>query len=269
MTEHRIEEFKKTVWQYYHHHKRHFPWRETTNSYYIFVSEVMLQQTQTLRVVDKFLHFISVFPGWTALAKANSRDVIAAWQGLGYNRRALYLHESAKIVIQKHQGNLPADVSLVDALPGIGYATASSICAFAFNMPTVFIETNIRAVFIHEFFNEQAKVHDNELIPLLEQAVDKENPREWYYALMDYGVMLKKAFKNPSRKSVQYTKQSAFEGSDRQIRGIILRTLITYPIATEEEIIHLISREPRRIQKNLENLLKEGLIKKNNDSFFL
>jgi A/G-specific adenine glycosylase len=258
MSDQRIKAFQKIVWDFYHLHGRTFPWRQTNNPYHIFVSEVMLQQTQTYRVVEKYLSFIDMFAEWSQLAMAPTRDVIAAWQGLGYNRRALYLQESAKIITNDFKSHLPANLELLDSLPGI-----------AFNIPTIFIETNIRAVFIHEFFADQEKVDDKDILPLVEQSVDQQNPREWYYALMDYGVMLKKAFKNPARKSLQYSKQSAFEGSDRQIRGMILRALIHYPLATEEEIKSMIPRESSRINKNLENLLKEGLIKKSSDSFHL
>ncbi len=157
-------------------------------------------------------------------------------------------------------GILPNDPEILVTFPGIGKATAASICAFAFNNPTIFIETNIRAVFIHFFFVDKKEVHDNEIFPLIEKTVDKTNAREWYYALMDYGVMLKKQFKNPNIKSKHYTVQSKFEGSDRQIRGLIVKALTQRPALSYSEVIFIIDRDEQRIQKILSDLQHEGFI---------
>jgi len=157
-------------------------------------------------------------------------------------------------------GNLPDDPIVLETFPGIGKGTAGSICAFAFNKPTVFIETNIRAVFIHSFFRNQSSVHDKELLPLITQTVDQDNPREWYYALMDYGVHLKKLHANPSRKSKHHTKQSKFEGSDRQIRGVIIKLLTEHPSLEREQLFSLIAKEDTRIERALSELQQERLI---------
>ncbi len=264
-----LRQFSSKIWEYYRVHRRSFMWRENPTPYHVFISEVMLQQTQTYRVAPKFEAFISRFPDFGTLAVADQRDVLEAWQGLGYNRRGLYLHKSAQRVVTDFAGILPKDPSILETFNGIGKATAASICAFAFNLPTIFIETNIRAVYIHEFFKDSTEVTDKELFPLIDATVDKNNPREWYYALMDYGVMLKQLYKNPSRKSAHHTKQSKFEGSERQIRGMILRVLLNAPASTFERICHIIDREPERIQKNLDNLHSEGLIKKQKEFYFL
>jgi A/G-specific adenine glycosylase len=161
------------------------------------------------------------------LAASPASQVLSLWQGLGYNRRALYLKEIAGIVVDKYGGKLPRNIDRLDSFPGIGAATASSIAAFAFNIPTVFIETNIRRVFIHHFFREKSEVHDREILPLVEAALDVNNPREWYYALMDYGSNLVRIVENPNRKSRHYVVQSPFEGSNRQTRGVILKLLLT------------------------------------------
>lgn len=199
--------------------------------------------------------------------KMKLREVIAAWQGLGYNRRALYLQQIAQKVINEHDGVLPNDPEVLVSFPGIGKATAASICAFTFNKPTVFIETNIRTVFIHFFFANEASVHDNQLLPLIEATVDVQNARQWYYALMDYGVMLKSKFPNPSKKSAHHTKQSKFEGSDRQIRGFILKHLTDCPQLNFQQLAALIDRDEERIEKMLVDLCKEGFIKKGCDYF--
>lgn len=252
--------FQKFIWDFYRTQGRPFAWRNSDNPYHIVVSEIMLQQTQTYRVEPKFEQFLGAFTTWHSLASAPLRDVLAVWQGLGYNRRGIALHNIAKKVVNEFNGQLPDDPEVLVNFPGIGKATAGSICAFAFNKPTVFIETNIRAVLIYCFFNDQENVHDNDLMPLIATTVDQDNPREWYYALMDYGVFLKKQFKNPSRKSKHHTKQSKFEGSDRQIRGNILKLLIKYEALEKKALIQQLAKEPQRVEKILGDLVKESFI---------
>lgn len=255
-----LDQFIATICEYYHAHKREFPWRETINPYHIVVSEVMLQQTQTDRVVEKYLTFIQNLPTFESLANVEFAQLLQLWSGLGYNRRVLYLQSLAREIVTTYGGKLPYNPEILVTLPGIGKATAASITAFAFNKPTIFIETNIRAVYIHSFFAGRDDVHDREILPLVEATVDKNNPREWYYALMDYGVMLKKQHKNPSRRSAHHTKQSRFEGSERQIRGMILRALLEQPLLARENLYERIAREPHRIDNNLNALCSEGFI---------
>ncbi len=177
----------------------------------------MLQQTQVSRVLEKFPQFLRAFPTLSALAKASVSDVLGVWQGMGYNRRALALHRLAQSTRA-----IPRDFDALLKLPGIGPYTAAAIMVFAFEKPHPMIETNIRRVYIHEF-NE---THDKEILKLVEETLPRDNPREWYYALMDYGAMLGKTVPNPNRKSKHYTKQSTFEGSHRQVRGEVLRRFL-------------------------------------------
>ena len=129
------------------------------------------------------------------------------------------------------------------------------------------IETNIRRVFIHHFFQDREDVHDNEIMPLVETTLDKSNPRDWYYALMDYGSQLKKEIENPNKKSAHYTRQAPFEGSDRKIRGAILRSFIKKTSMTEEDIITAIGTEKKRTKKIMSALVKEGFIVKTGKTF--
>lgn len=255
-----IHKFQKTIWQYYHTHPRSYPFRKTNNPYHILVSEIMLQQTQTERVVDKYQLFIKTFPNFRSLAKSPLSKVLKIWQGLGYNRRAISLHKTAQIVVNQYQGHLPKSVEALIELPGIGHYTASAICAFSFNQPTAFIETNIRRVYIHFFFQKKRKVNDKDILPLIEQTIDKKNPKEWYYALMDYGVMLGKQMPNPNRKSAHYAKQSRFEGSNRQIRGMILKALLKEPKLTESKLILKLGLDKDKVKRNLIQLKKEGFL---------
>lgn len=255
-----IASFQSFIWSYYAANGRQFAWRNIDDPYAVLVSEIMLQQTQTSRVAPKFELWMTEFPNFQTLATAPLRDVLSVWQGLGYNRRALFLHKTAQAIMSDFGGQLPADPQILVTLPGIGKNTAGSVCAFAFNAPTVFIETNIRAVYIHSFFKDKEKVKDSELEPLIVQTVDKKNPREWYYALMDYGVELKQRCVNPSRKSAHHAKQSKFEGSHRQIRGAILRLLAQKDQLLLEVFFTEINRKPDEIQKALHELVNEGFI---------
>jgi A/G-specific adenine glycosylase len=268
-SEKQLSDFKKTIWHYYYQHKREFPWRNIENPYGVLISEIMLQQTQTYRVQPKYEQFMNYFPSLETLAHAPQSDVIKQWQGLGYNRRALALHRTAQIIVQEYNGIVPDNPETLVTFPGIGKATAASIVAFAYDKPTIFIETNIRAVFIFCFFSNANAISDQQLLPLVQETLDQEHPREWYYALMDYGVMLKKTTINPSRLSKHHTKQSKFEGSDRQIRGMILKLLSREQTLTIIQFKLLIKREPQRIERVIEDLLAEGFLKKSDDFFSL
>jgi len=261
-----IAEFRKKIWDFYHAHGRSFAWRNSDNPYYVFISEVMLQQTQTHRVEYKFEEFIEAFPDFSMLASAPLREVLGVWQGLGYNRRGKFVHQAAQMIMREFEGALPEDPAQLVRLPGIGPATAASIAAFAYNSPTIFIETNIRSVFIHHFFNTAKKdISDKDVLALVECTVDHDNPREWYYALMDYGVYLKKRGPNPSRRSKHHVVQSKFEGSDRQIRGKIIKMLVERQQVQQERLILHIADEQERTARIIDDLVQEGLVCKRNN----
>jgi A/G-specific adenine glycosylase len=255
-----IAAFRRTILTHFSKHGRELPWRHTRDPYCIYVSEVMLQQTQVPRVVEKYQEFVRLFPSWEALAGASLVEVLKAWLGLGYNRRAKFLHEAARIVVREHAGKLPRDPEVLRQLPGIGAATAASIAAFAFDVPTVFIETNIRSVFIHHFFAGRADVGDCEVLPLVEQALDRRSPGRWYSALMDYGVELKKKVGNPSRRSRHHVRQSRFEGSDRQVRGAILREVLAEPGLTCAQMGKRLEGQARRVKDVIQGMLDERLL---------
>ena len=220
--------FRDTVITYYRMHGRDLPWRNTEYDYEIFVSEIMLQQTGVRRVEEKYAPFVSRFRSFSDLRAAPLCDILALWKGLGYNLRCLYLKESAQRVCVEFDGLIPESEEKLLSLPGVGKATARSLLAFCFNRPVVFLETNIRQVFIHHFFPDCEKVHDRILLPLVEETLDRDNPREWYYALMDYGTMLKKREGNITRRSSGYRRAGPFEGSMRQLRGEILSLLLSH-----------------------------------------
>jgi A/G-specific adenine glycosylase len=267
-----IYEFQERVWDYYAKNGRsNLPWRAaevdgTFDPYKILVSEIMLQQTQVPRVIEKYTQWIALFPNVGALAAASLADVLSAWQGLGYNRRAKFLHETAKIIASSKKYMFPRTRQELMELPGIGSNTAAAIVVYAFNEPQVFIETNIRTVYLHHFFDGTDRVDDKMLLPIIEESIDYENPREWFWALMDYGVYVKKTHQNPARKSKHHTKQSTFEGSDRQIRGKIIKLLTTGAHNSTE--LQKAINDPR-MQRIVSNLVDEGMIQRIGNAYQL
>lgn len=263
-----IERFQSTVWHYFDAHGRHdLPWRQPDpaggfDPYAIMVSELMLQQTQVARVIPKYEAFLERFPNAAHLAAAGLDEVLVAWQGLGYNRRAKFLWQAARTVVALPGGRFPDDAAGLVALPGIGTNTAGAILAYAYDRPAVFVETNIRSVYIHHFFDDAEAVHDAQLLPIITGALPGADAptgsnRRWYWALMDYGTHLKRTTGNAARRSVSHTRQSRFEGSRRQVRGAVLRALAAGPMkgtALEEQI------GDDRLQEVLADLEREQLI---------
>jgi A/G-specific adenine glycosylase len=276
MTGTEAAQFRQTVLDNYRLHGRMFPWRKTTNPYEILVSEIMLQQTQTERTVAKYGEWLASFPDMRTLADAPLSLVLARWNGLGYNRRARFLQETCRIIVHERSGIFPETADELDVLPGIGPYTARAVMTVAFGKSEVFIETNIRSVFLFFFFSSRLKasdgadptpVRDSEILPLIEQTLDTDNPRVWYYALMDYGAALKKAVTNPNRKSAHYTKQSAFEGSLRQARGAIIRNLTKKSVAPLSEIADSEAIDLYRIEKAAVALIAERMIVQEGDLY--
>lgn len=259
-----IDEFQRLLSQHGEELYRDMPWRRDTRAYYVLVSELMLQQTQVDRVIPKFEAFIAAFPDERALAGASLADVLKLWQGLGYNRRAKFLHEAAKSVVGL--GGFPGDEKGLMTLPGVGKNTAGAIMAYAFNKPAVFVETNVRAVYIHHFFDDQDAVDDREITTLLERTVDREHPREFYWALMDYGSWLKKQGVRPSR-SRHYKKQSPLKGSVREVRGQIIAAL-TRSDHTEASLRLEIAAD-RRFETALTGLITDKLVTRTGSLFHL
>lgn len=257
-----VKAFQKIIKDYYRQQGRSFPWRKTKDPYKILVSEIMLQQTQAPRVVEKYISFLKRFPSVTKLASAKTTAVLQEWQGLGYNRRGLALKKAAEIIVKKYKGKVPKSIEALMSLPGVGPATAGDILAFAWNQPSIVIETNIRTVFIHFFFKDSSNITDSEILPLIKRTLDKTNPRDWYYALMDYGAYLKKIEINPSRRSKHYVSQSPFAGSNRELRSKILKYILAYRKQPIEHIIESLGIDTEKIENNLAVMVKEGLLEK-------
>lgn len=265
MTSRQIKKVQNEILDYYAANKRKMAWRDISNPYKIFVSEMMLQQTQVERVRIKFEEFIKLFPTLTSVAKADKIEILRVWQGLGYNRRALFIKKACEEIITRHGGVFPKDFETLQTLPGIGPSTAGAICAFAYNKPVLFIETNVRAVILHFFFKDKEKVSDKEVLAILEKLTPSEtSPRDWYYALYDYGTNLKKTLGRKKtalhQKSRHYTKQSKFEGSFRQKRAGVLRLKLGNDKISDSEIISQLKITHQDLEDAYHSLTKDGLI---------
>jgi A/G-specific adenine glycosylase len=256
-------EFIEVVWKYYRAYGRHtLPWRKTIDPYKILVSEIMLQQTQVSRVIPKYKEFLKAFKTAKLLAEAPLGDVLKSWQGLGYNRRAKFLWSAAQSIVHLHDGKWPQTFAGLRTLPGIGDYTAGAVMSFAYNKPHPLIETNVRTVYIHHFFKDVEGVSDKDLLPIIERTLDRKNPREWSWALMDYGAYLKATVGNLNKKSKTYQKQSSFKESNRYVRGAIVRALVEGGMTKQSLLKTLSDIDRERIVTQLEALMKEELVEK-------
>lgn len=247
---------------------RDLPWRGIDDAYAVMVSEIMLQQTQVARVEKYWQRFLSLFPTLDALASAETSLVLEMWQGLGYNRRALALKRTAEICSKEYDGLLPRTLDELLALPGIGKATAGGILAFAYQQPSLYLETNVRTVFIHELFPGRESVSDKEIEPHVQRTCSLDDPRGWYYALLDYGNYLKSTQVNPSRRSKHHTKQSKFEGSRRQKRAELVRFVLAKREVGFPEMVSVLTEfekgqgrpapDPDVVRSIASDLVKEG-----------
>jgi A/G-specific adenine glycosylase len=255
-----VAAFQQQIYSRYRSTPRPMPWRTTRDPYQILTAEIMLQQTKVERVKTKYAEFLSAFPTLAALSSAPLADVLRVWQGLGYNRRAIALKRCAEEIVSRRGGRFPRAVDELESLPGIGPYTARAVAAFAFGTAEPLVETNIRTLFIHFFFHGRDKVHDREIMPLVAATLDRQNPRDWYYALMDFGVRLKQLHPNPGRRSRHHAPQSRFEGSNRQLRSSLLRTVMAGPGMTAVELAGQLAAEQGDVERNLADMEREGFL---------
>lgn len=263
-----VSAFRRRIYTFYRSQGRSLPWRDTRDPYAIFVSEVMLQQTQIARVLPKYTLFLERFPNWGSLAAASLGDVLKVWQGLGYNRRARALHETARIVVSEFAGALPRHFPSLLALPGVGPYTARAVATFAFDEVHAFVETNIRSVVLHELLPGRQNVTEREVEQLVERTLDRKNARDWFYALMDYGAHLKSTLSGINKRSAVYKRQSAFRGSLREMRGAILRILSASGALSRSSLQARFASDPR-FSPAIEALIAEGLVRRRGSTLLL
>ena len=250
--------FQEKVLNFYREQGRDLPWRRTTDPYCILVSEIMLQQTQVDRVIPYYLRWIEKWPTAADLARTDRVLVLEQWMGLGYNMRALHLHQSAQKIVSTYGGNVLFALKYHKTLPGVGPYTARAVEIFSKNSDLVTVDTNIRRILIHEF-GLPDKTPDAQLWALAEKCLPSGRSREWHNALMDYGAMLLTSRKTGIKPK---TRQSRFEGSNRQIRARVLRHFLaqkkSFSLPELQKVFSEV--EPQRLEKILSGMVLDRLI---------
>ncbi|HSE35398.1 MAG TPA: A/G-specific adenine glycosylase [Candidatus Paceibacterota bacterium] len=259
---------------------RPMPWRPSQakigtarfDPYKILVSEIMLQQTQVDRVRGKYAEFMHMFPTVRALARAPLGDVLRAWSGLGYNRRAKYLHAAAQVIVRIHGGRFPRTYEALTALPGIGRSTAAGILAFAWNVEVPMIDTNIRRI-LGRVFPKARTMSDAELFRFGIALIPKGRGRAWNYAMLDIGATLCTARGHTAACPFSLlhgriraepklsTKKERFKDSRRYIRGKILAQIARRGSIDRTRIRRIAPESPHDCEDILRALADEGLIR--------
>jgi A/G-specific adenine glycosylase len=260
-----VKEFQNRVMTWWEENARTLPWREDPSPYNVLVSEVMLQQTQVSRVIPKYLEFLEAFPNVRSLAEAETKGLLQVWSGLGYNRRAVWLREAAREIVKR--GEFPRTAEELCALKGIGPYTSRSIRIFAFNEDLAAIDTNIRRVLIASGFANE-KMSENQLQAIANRLLLEGRSSDWHNALMDYGSLV---LTSSTTGIAPTTSQPRFAGSNRQVRGAIIRHLTCADSLSLEDLLDALSQEGIDISSpeiTLEQLIEEGFIERTtNDEF--
>lgn len=266
----RIAQFNRTLFQWHKKNYRAMKWRDTSDPYHILVSEIMLQQTQVARVREKYAEFIKKFPTVKKLAQAPLREVLVLWSGLGYNRRAKYLHQCAKEVAVKYSGKFPNTYEELAALPAIGRSTAGALLAFSFGHDTPMIDTNIRRILSRAFFKKSIP-SDKELYAFASSIIPRGKGRAWNYAMLDLGATLCTARGHSDECPLSglhgavsdfiYKKpQKKFAGSDRFYRGKLLRHLILHKRILLSVVPKILELPEAKTAPIIKKLIAEKLI---------
>ena len=260
----KIKQFQQKILQFYTKNKRTLPWRDTTDPYKILLSELMLQQTQVNRVIDYYIRWIALWPTIDALACARRSEVLKEWMGLGFNTRAVRLHQAAKIIVTEFDSDVIAAMIRYKEIPGIGRYTSHAVQIFSTNADLVTVDTNIRRILIKEF-NLHENISDTTLWALAQLCLPKGRSRDWHNALMDYGSLVQTTRMTGIKPK---TTQSRFDGSDRQLRASIIRMLLQHDESPENlsKVLHI---EHARLMKILEKLIHEEIVTQNNNRFSL
>lgn len=255
--------FQKKILSWYAKNKRDLPWRKTRNPYHILVSEIMLQQTQVYRVIEYYLRWLEKLPNLQKLARVDTKTLLSLWSGLGYNNRALRLRDCARALREKYKGTIPKTYDELVTLPGIGEYTANAVLAFAFNKTVPVFDTNIRRVLLHEF-NLSKTTSLLKLKEFARACIPQHKSCVWHNALMDYGALVLTAKKT---KIKPLSQQGTFKGSDREVRGHIIRELTKKKKLSLEEIKRIFTQKD--IHSIVEKMKRDKLIKVEENKVFL
>lgn len=230
------------------------------------VSEVMLQQTQVSRVIPAYHRFLKKYPTIESLSRAGKGEVIRLWRGLGYNKRALYLHNIAEIIMRDFHGIIPKDEHLLMKLPGLGKYTARAILIFAYHTDIAAVDTNIRRVITHFFYND---IHqpEKEILETAAKLVPAGRSWDWHQALMDYAAIALPRTK-PSRKN----NPRPFKTTDRFFRGRIIEVLRRGDTSISQlthSFMKLYGKDSGELSEIVEKLVSEGLVERKGNTLFL
>ncbi|HTY64935.1 MAG TPA: A/G-specific adenine glycosylase [Acidobacteriota bacterium] len=182
----RVRKFRQLLLRWYHQHRRPFPWRENPTPYRIWISEIMLQQTQAKAVIPRYGRFLDRFPNLESLAQASEHDVLELWSGLGYYSRARNLHRAARLIVKEY-GDFPGDFSAILALPGVGRYTAGAVCSIAFNQALPVVDGNVRRV-ITRLEGLRKKVPDGFFWDRMSAWISQKQPSSFNQAMMELGA---------------------------------------------------------------------------------
>ncbi len=254
-----------------------YPWRTSPpDPYRVWVSEIMLQQTQAPRVAAAFERFVERFPDVAALAAAPRSEVVTAWGGLGYNRRAVALSEAAREVVATCGGALPVHPSALSKLPGIGPYTAAAVASIGFGVPVPALDTNVlRVVARWRLGSEPHGLRAAPIRRAAAEAVDRKRPGDWNQAVMDLGRTVcrpvPRCSECPLAPECRFLasgaqperaprRQGAFEGSTRQLRGRIVALLRTQPSAPLTAVAETSGRSMDQVLTTVRRLAAEGMV---------
>ncbi|HEX2030106.1 MAG TPA: A/G-specific adenine glycosylase [Actinomycetota bacterium] len=257
--------------------RRAYPWRDRPTPYRVLVSEVMLQQTQAARVAPAFRAFVRRFPSVRSLAAASREEVLRAWAGLGYNRRAVALSEAARAVVRDHGGRIPRRVDELVRLPGVGPYTAAAVAALAYGEPVAAVDTNVRRVVVRHRLGVEAPVATaGEVERAARRWIDVRRPGDWNQAVMDLGrevcrpvprcvacpVAASCRFSPDGRRPVRTRRAPAapFEGSSRQLRGAVVRALLGRSPLTLRALSAAASRPLEEVTAAVRALRRDGVV---------
>lgn len=258
-----ITKFQCKIFSWWKDNRRNLPWRYTHDPYHILVSEVMLQQTQVSRVLPKYDEFLYLFPDVYALAHASTTKVLKVWKGLGYNRRALYLKKTAEAIVADHYGEFSKSELELIKLPGVGTYTARAILVFAYKSDVAMVDTNIRQIIVHYFF-EGVPQKEKDVQNVADAIMPKGKSWEWHQALMDYGAA--HTFEHQKKMT------TPFKSSNRYIRGKIIDLLRENEWNEKQLVLHvcdIYGRHEDVVCACITGLLRDGLAQKTNTSIHL
>jgi A/G-specific adenine glycosylase len=186
-----IRKFQQSLLTWFDSHARDLPWRQNSDPYRIWVSEIMLQQTRVTAVLDYYARFLTLFPSVTVLAQAKEPEVLAAWSGLGYYRRARMMHQAAKVVVHEHHGIFPRTAEELRKLPGIGEYTSSAIASIAFGEPVAVVDGNVERVLLRIFPEAESPVpHAKWFRDRAANLLDTQRPGDFNQAMMELGATI-------------------------------------------------------------------------------